>query len=73
MSRILLAACALSLLAACGLRGDLERPAPMWGETRERYEQDATAARAEAEAEDEANAENDPGLGSTTSSIPVPR
>lgn len=73
MSRILLAACVLSLLAGCGLRGDLERPAPMWGDARERYERDAEAARAEAEAADEANAENDPGLGSTTSSIPIPR
>lgn len=30
MSRILLAMTALTLLSACGIRGDLERPDPMW-------------------------------------------
>lgn len=70
MSRILFAACALSLLGGCGLRGDLERPAPMWGEARERYDQ--AAQPAEQAEDEEPNAENDPGLGSTTSSIPIP-
>ncbi len=74
MSRIVLAACALSLLAACGLRGDLERPAPMWGEERARYEQDQAGATAAQEAREEErnNAEEEPGLGSNSSSIPIP-
>ena len=30
MSRLLLALAALTLVSACGIKGDLERPDPMW-------------------------------------------
>jgi predicted small lipoprotein YifL len=30
MSRLLLALAALTALSACGIKGDLERPDPMW-------------------------------------------
>ena len=30
MSRLLLALAALTVLSACGIKGDLERPDPMW-------------------------------------------
>jgi hypothetical protein len=30
MSRVLLGFVALTLLGACGVRGDLERPGPLW-------------------------------------------
>jgi predicted small lipoprotein YifL len=30
MSRLLLALAALTLVSACGIKGDLERPGPMW-------------------------------------------
>jgi len=30
MSRIVLALTALTLLSACGIKGDLERPEPLW-------------------------------------------
>ena len=30
MSRLLLALAALTALSACGIKGDLERPGPMW-------------------------------------------
>jgi predicted small lipoprotein YifL len=30
MSRTILALAALTMLAACGIRGDLERPDPLW-------------------------------------------
>ena len=30
MSRIVLALSALTLLSACGIKGDLERPDPLW-------------------------------------------
>jgi hypothetical protein len=38
------------LLAACGLRGDLERPAPMWGPDRAAWEK-AEAERKAREAQ----------------------
>lgn len=38
------------LLAGCGLRGDLERPAPMWGPDRAAWEK-AEAERKAREAE----------------------
>jgi hypothetical protein len=31
MSRFVLGLAALTLLSACGIRGDLERPDPLWG------------------------------------------
>ena len=30
MSRIMLALAALTMLAACGVKGDLDRPDPLW-------------------------------------------
>jgi predicted small lipoprotein YifL len=30
MSRVLLGLAALTLLSACGIKGDLERPDPLW-------------------------------------------
>jgi predicted small lipoprotein YifL len=30
MSRLLLALAALTVVSACGIKGDLERPDPMW-------------------------------------------
>ncbi len=41
------------LLAACGLRGDLEQPAPMWGPDRAAWEK-AEAERKAREAEEKA-------------------
>lgn len=48
MKAIALALCGLTLvgLAGCGLRGDLARPAPLWGEERERYEAEQAARAA---------------------------
>ncbi|MGE3303829.1 MAG: lipoprotein [Hyphomonadaceae bacterium] len=34
----LLAAALIFALSGCGVRGSLERPAPMWGEARAQYE-----------------------------------
>lgn len=31
MMRLVLSALALSVLAGCGIKGDLERPDPLWG------------------------------------------
>lgn len=31
MSRLLLALAALTLVTACGIKGDLDRPDPLWG------------------------------------------
>jgi predicted small lipoprotein YifL len=33
MKRIAIALLALSFLAACGLKGDLDRPPPLWGDS----------------------------------------
>ncbi len=56
MKRVLIAA-AISALAAlsagCGLKGKLERPAPLWGSAKETYleqqKREAAAAKAERE------------------------
>lgn len=50
MKPVLLSLLALTLLAGCGVRGGLERPAPMWGEERDRYLQQQAAEQAEEEA-----------------------
>ena len=56
MKRLLIAAgiSALAVLSAgCGLKGKLERPAPMWGKAKETYieqqKREAAAAKAEKE------------------------
>lgn len=51
MIRLALAVISLSLLASCGLKEGLERPAPMWGDARDEFrreqaEQEAAAERA---------------------------
>lgn len=73
MSRLILAAMALSLLGACGVRGDLERPPPLWGEERERYEQQQREEAAR-RAEEALPAESQPGIGSgETGNVRTPR
>lgn len=44
MIRTLIAAAMLTALAGCGLRGDLERPPPLFGEARAQYEREQAAA-----------------------------
>ncbi len=72
MSRLFLAACALSLLASCGLRGELERPAPMWGDARAQYEREQREKQEQAAQHGQLPAEEQPGVGSGGSAIPVP-
>jgi hypothetical protein len=45
MKAIALGLCGMTVLlvAGCGLRGDLARPAPLWGEERARYEAEQAA------------------------------
>lgn len=45
-----LALLALAMVSACGLRGGLETPPPMWGEARERWEAEQERLRQEEEA-----------------------
>jgi predicted small lipoprotein YifL len=47
------------LLAACGLKGGLETPPPVWGEAREKYEADLKAKAAAAEAAEKAKKEQE--------------
>lgn len=57
MKRILIASSLLaltSLASGCGLKGPLERPAPMWGSERERYLEQQKQAEAQAAAANEA-------------------
>jgi predicted small lipoprotein YifL len=56
MKRVLITSAIITLAtlsAGCGLKGKLERPAPLWGSARESYEEqqkrDAAAAQAERE------------------------
>lgn len=43
--RLLLIGAAALALAACGKQGDLERPAPLFGEARQRYLDEVAAAQ----------------------------
>ena len=52
MSRLVLALTALTLLAACGVQGDLARPDPLWGREE--------AIRRECQRQLENNQERDP-------------
>jgi predicted small lipoprotein YifL len=51
MSRLLLALAALTVLSACGIKGDLDRPDPMWNS--------ADAIRRECERQRDNNEEQD--------------
>lgn len=64
--RIAIAVLALSSLVACGLKGGLEKPPPMWGEARAQYEADQRA-RAEAAAKEKAEKEK----ARQTTTVPV--
>lgn len=63
MSRFILCAIALSLLGACGLRGELERPPPMGDEARARYEEDRAKGVDPERQRPRGAAENAPGIG----------
>lgn len=63
MIRIALALLSLSLLAGCGLKEGLERPAPMWGDAREQFQ--AEQAQREA-AEEQARREREAQQGRQT-------
>lgn len=52
MSRIVLGLAALTLLSACGIKGDLERPDPLWNSE--------DAIRRECQRQIENNQERDP-------------
>lgn len=72
MTRLVLASFALmTLLAGCGTRGDLERPPPMWGRDRAQQQEDEEARQRAAQGTQPSAAET-PGVGSGSSSIPVP-
>lgn len=60
---------ALATLAACGLKGGLERPPPEWGEARRTFEAEQRA-RAEAAAE-KAKADEEKQKQRQTTTIPV--
>lgn len=46
MNKLILAGLAAALLAGCGVQGNLERPPPLWGDARERYEAEQAAREA---------------------------
>jgi predicted small lipoprotein YifL len=60
MTRLLLVGAALVLVAGCGLKGGLEQPPPMWGDSRTEYlrEQEAQAQQAEAARQERERAQN---------------
>ncbi len=45
-ARLLLLVCAAAALTACGKRGSLERPPPLFGEARQQWEAEQAARRA---------------------------
>lgn len=45
MTRIVLGVLAFALLSGCGIRGDLQRPGPMWGDAPAATEEDDDNAR----------------------------
>jgi predicted small lipoprotein YifL len=65
MSRVLLGFAALIALSGCGLRGGLDRPPPMFGAERARYEAEQKR-KAEAEAAAKAAAQS-PAVSETAS------
>lgn len=68
MTRLIIAGLALSLIAGCGLRGNLERPPPMGQSDADRAAQEAEKQRGEPER----RAEQTPGVGGAGTSIPIP-
>ncbi|MEJ0059905.1 MAG: lipoprotein [Terricaulis sp.] len=75
MTRLLLMGAALVLLAGCGLKGGLEQPPPMWGESRTEYlrEQEAQAeARRLREERERAQNPVAPGASVEPSPAPIP-
>lgn len=74
--KVLIGVALIGALAGCGLRGDLQRPPPMWGDARAQYEREhPNAANTPAPAETRArstDAEDQPGIGSGDSST-IPR
>jgi predicted small lipoprotein YifL len=55
--RMMCAGLALLAMSACGYRGGLERPGPMWGEERAQWEAEQKAKK---EAEEKAKAQPAP-------------
>ncbi len=51
-ARLLLLVCVAAALASCGKRGSLERPPPMFGEARERWEAQQAARQGANQATD---------------------
>ncbi len=72
MKRIALALIGAGLLAGCGLRGDLERPAPMWGPEKAKWEAEAAAQAAAEKAAAEEKARRD-GTPQPITPAPAPR
>jgi hypothetical protein len=72
MKRIVLAVIGAGLLAGCGLRGDLERPAPLWGPEKAKWEAEAAARAAAEKAAAEEKARRD-GTPQPITPAPAPR
>jgi predicted small lipoprotein YifL len=69
---LVLPALAAGMLAGCGLKGDLEQPAPWYGEARREYEAEQ-AAKAKAEADRRAaKAERDAAKGTPAPPVTPP-
>ncbi len=60
------------LLSACGLRGDLARPAPLFGEDRRAYEAQRAEEAAKAAAAAKAKAEKEKPAAAPVASVPTP-
>ena len=65
MSRLILSACALAMLSACGVKGDLERPDPLWGRE--------DALRRECSRQLERNEQQDPRCAQYQTGVPQPQ
>jgi hypothetical protein len=51
MKRFLILAAAAAMLTGCGLSKPLERPGPMWGEEKAKYDAEQARLKAEQEAQ----------------------
>lgn len=65
MTRLVLAFCALGMLSACGVKGDLERPDPLWNREE--------AIRRECAQRAERNERQDPRCAQHQTSVPQPQ